>query len=109
MASVGEIRKILLDVRSAIDSGKFIPINRRKNLETLARLGITWLDAKAEIYELQERHYHRGPVTDRDIPESDLLWIFKKNVLGEIIYIKFKVIYQEDGQVKVISFHLDEQ
>ena len=108
MASLAEIQKILGDMRTAIDSGKFQPIHRRKNLDTLARLGITWADAKEEIYALSASHYRRGPMEDRDIPGSDHFWEFKKRVMGEMIYIKFKVMYQEDGRVKTVSFHLDE-
>ena len=35
-------------------------------------------------------------------------WVFKKNVDGNSIYIKFKVLYQKDGGVRVVSFHIDE-
>lgn len=101
------IRKVLTDVKTAIDSGKFQPINRRKNLCTLAELGITWQDAKDEIYGLTEQHYHCGPMTDRDDPQSDLFWVFKKNVDGRTIYIKFKIMYLEDQRIKVVSFHID--
>ena len=108
LASSAEIQKALADMRTAIDSGKFQPINRTKNKDTLAALGLTWKDAKEEIYSLSERHYRRGPMEDRDDPETDFFWEFKKNVDGNVIYIKFKVMYQEDGRVKVVSFHLDE-
>ena len=108
MASTAEIQKILADMRAAIDNGKFQPINRKKNMDTLALLGLTWRDAKYEIYSLSERHYRRGPMEDRDDPESGFFWEFKKNVDGNVMYIKFKLMYQEDGRVKVVSFHLDE-
>lgn len=108
MASSAEIQKTLKDMRAAIDSGKFQHINRKKNMDTLALLGLTWRDAKDEIYSLAERHYRRGPMEDRDDQKSDFFWEFKKNVDGNIIYIKLKLMYQEDGRVKVVSFHLDE-
>lgn len=82
------VQKILSDMRYAIDNKKFYPINRRKNLDTLAHLGISW-DAA-------------------DDPSSDHFWVFKKKVDGNSIYIKFKVLYQKDGGVRVVSFHIDE-
>ena len=108
MASTEEIKRILEDLRLAIDKGKFTPISRRKNMRTLAQLGLTWEDAKDEIRSLSEKDYQKGPEADRDRPMEDKLWVFKKRVCGEVIYIKFKVLYQEDGSVKVISFHIDE-
>lgn len=48
------VQKILSDMRYAIDNKKFYPINRRKNLDTLAHLGISWDAAKEEIYDLKE-------------------------------------------------------
>ena len=93
------VQKILSDMRYAIDNKKFYPINRRKNLETLA---------KEEIYDLKEEDYKSGPSVDRDDPSSDHFWVFKKKVDGNSIYIKFKVLYQKDGGVRVVSFHIDE-
>lgn len=107
MASPDAIRKILCDMRTAIDSGKFHPISRDKNRRTLALLGITWADAKAEIYSLSEHDYYSGPMLDYADFSSDYFWEFKKSVDGHIIYIKFKVMYQEDGRVKVVGFHID--
>lgn len=75
---------------------------------TLARLGLTWQDAKDEIYSLKPEHYFRGPSVDWDRPSEDRFWEFKKRVEGEILYIKFKIVYQVDGSVKLVSFHLDE-
>lgn len=107
MASSEDIAKVLEDMRTAIDSGKFQPISRVKNMNTLTQLGITWDDAKAELYELTAADYYQGPEIDRDYPKADLLWVFKKNIGGQIIYIKFKILYLDDGSVKLISFHID--
>ncbi len=102
------IQKILADMRTAIDSNKFQLVPRKKNMDTLAKLGLTWKDAKDEIYTLTENEYRRGPMLDRDEPSSDHFWEFKKRIDGDIIYIKFKVLYQEDGRVKLVSFHIDD-
>lgn len=108
MATSAEISKILNDMRDAIDSNKFIPIKRTKNKNTLAQLGWTWTNVKSEIYTLTIAEYYSGPDIDRDFPQTDKFWIFKKIIDGQTIYIKFKVLYQEIGQVKVVSFHFDE-
>lgn len=63
---------------------------------------------KEEIYDLKEEDYKSGPSVDRDDPSSDHFWVFKKKVDGNSIYIKFKVLYQKDGGVRVVSFHIDE-
>ena len=106
-ALITDIIKILTDMRNAIDNHKYNPVKRKKNLDTLAILGITWSDAIEEIYSLTSSDYDSGPEIDRNRPLGDSLWVFKKNVYGNLIYIKFKVEYQENGDVKVLSFHID--
>ncbi len=101
------IEKVLTDMRSAISRKKYTAIDRKKNLDTLAQLGITWHDAISEICSLSILDYYLGPEVDRDVPNSDSLWVFKKNIYGHLVYIKFKVEYKQNGEVKIISFHLD--
>ena len=108
MGSPDAITKILSDMRSAIDRHKIVLAPRKKNMDTLARLGLTWQDAQDEIYSLTEADYHQGPMLDRNDTTSDHLWVFKKRIDGEVIYIKFKVVYQENGEVRVVSFHIAE-
>ena len=85
MPSRRAIEAILRDLRWAIDMGKFQPVSRRKNLQTLAMLGLTWEDAKAEIYTLTTDDYFQGPSVDRNFPTSDRLWVFKKKIDGKSI------------------------
>lgn len=99
--------KFLENVKKAIKSGKVIPVNRDENINTLARLGITWLDALSYIEELEYNDYNKGPSVDRNMPDSDYLWVFKKYIEQEIVYIKLKVLYQENNELKIISFHFD--
>lgn len=107
MASTEEIENALSDMRSAIEAGRFQPVPRRKNMYTLAMLGISWEDAKSELCGLTASDYFQGPEMDRDFPGTDLFWVFKKNIGGQVIYIKFKIVYLQDGGVKLVSFHLD--
>lgn len=107
-ASYDDICKILHDMREALSNGRFEPISRRKNIDTLTRLGIMWDEVKDVLIALTPADYRSGPMMDRDRPASDELWVFKSKLEGETIYIKFKVLYQEDGRVRVLSFHIDE-
>lgn len=108
MVPIADIERVLRDMRLAIDAGKFQPVPRRKNMNTLAALGISWEDAKAEIHGLTASEYFQGPEADRDFPGTDPLWVFKKNIGGQVIYMKFKVLYLGDGSVRLVSFHIDE-
>ncbi|MBN1775166.1 MAG: type II toxin-antitoxin system MqsR family toxin [Clostridiales bacterium] len=103
-----EIEKLLSDVRNSINTGCFTCIDRKQNMHTLARLGWLWKDALEEICALSYRDYRQGPMTDRDRPTEDKLWIFKRNVQGEMIYIKFKIAYQKNEEFILISFHFNE-
>lgn len=103
-----EVEAILKDLRIAFNNNKIIPIARDKNIKTLARLGITWDIAKEEISTLTYSNYIKGPEIDYDRPKEDSFWIFKKVVQGEIIYIKFKVLYKHNSEVTLVSFHFDE-
>ena len=44
-------------MRYGLDNRVFIPICRKKNLDTLAQLGLTWDDAKDELYGLTVSDY----------------------------------------------------
>jgi hypothetical protein len=103
-----DVDAFLLDVRKAIKNKNYTPQNRDKNINTLSQLGITWKDAIDEIYELSYSNYIKGPETDRDRPNSDSFWMFKKHVLGNVIYIKLKIRYQQNKSLLVLSFHFDE-
>ncbi|MFT9078218.1 hypothetical protein, partial [Ethanoligenens sp.] len=88
-----DVESLLCNVREAIDKGRFIPVCRSKNLKTLAELGIMWHVVKDEVYSLTYDDYKKGPEIDRDDPSTDCFWIFKKIILGQLIYIKLKVLY----------------
>ena len=103
-----EVEKVLKDLKVAIINKRCTPINRDKNLATLSQLGITWKIAMQEMLDLNYSNYIKGPVVDRDYPEGDLLWVFKKRILGDTIYIKYKVLYLKGKSVTLLSFHFDE-
>ena len=101
-----EIQLFLMEMRSLIDQGRFVPVNRSKNIQTLLSLGITWEDAKLEIRELEQGDYVSGPEEDKDFPGSGSVWVFYKEILGQLIYIKLKIEIV-DPNVKALSFHFE--
>lgn len=103
-----DVDKFLRDVRIAISKKNITPTNRRKNLDTLAELGIKWSDAIDVISGLTFNDYIKGPEEDRDYPSSDMFWMFKKKAFGEVIYIKIKIKYLDDNGLAIVSFHIDE-
>lgn len=106
-SSKEDVDAFLADVWGALDEGKFSPIDRKKNADTLAILGWKWPDAKDELYSLTYMDYFRGPNTDRDCPSDDDFWEFKRRIQGHYIYIKLKVRYSSDNSVMLFSFHKD--
>lgn len=107
MLSQQDIELVLSDMRQAIRSNCCFLVPRKDNLNTLAQLGISSKDAFEEIIQLTYTDYFQGPMTDRDRPTEDALWVFKKTIQNEVVYIKFKIEYQKDGGAKFISFHID--
>jgi len=107
-SSQADVEQILRDMRFALQQNKMTLIPRRKNLDTLSKKGWLWRDVKNAMINLTYNDYREGPELDYDDPTSDKLWIFKTNIDNDIIYIKFKVMYQTDGRVKTLSFHIDE-
>lgn len=101
------IELTLANMRDAIKANRYNFIGRTKNKDTLARLGINYSQAVKEMEELTAKNYISGPDPDRDYPEREPLWKFKKQISGSIVYIKFKIRYDDAGLV-IISFHFDE-
>lgn len=102
-----EVEKLLEDMRNALRANRMEPVNTRKNMETFAIMGLLWADVIPELMAMTLENYWSGPDVDRDRSDTDLFWKFKIQVDCAIIYVKLKVLYQENGQVKVVSFHFD--
>ena len=107
MLSQQDIETVLFDMRQAIRCNRCFLVPRKDNMDTLAQLGITGKDAFNEIMQLTYKDYFQGPLADRDRPAEDDLWVFKKTVQNEVIYIKFKIEYQKNREAKFVSFHID--
>lgn len=81
-------------------------MERKKNLETLADLGLLPRDILDCINELTPEDYCNGPNDDLDYGDKDCIWEFGKDSYGCEIYIKLKV---DAEKVKDISFHKAER
>ncbi|MBR5948094.1 MAG: type II toxin-antitoxin system MqsR family toxin [Clostridia bacterium] len=108
-ASVSDIAAYLSNVKRLVSTGAFQLIPRKKNLQDLARYGLTIDDAKDEILGLTVVDYYKGPKQDFDPNRPGDIWEFKKNVDGIPFYIKVKIA-NEGGSVvlKCLGFHEDE-
>ena len=77
--------------------------DRKKNMDTLARLGITPAGCITYINSLTYRNYLSGPMDDRDTDEENCIWEFGTRINAIDVYIKIKHI--EDDDLLVLSFH----
>lgn len=59
-----EIMSLLEKVKKLISGKKFDFVPRRKNLQSLAKHGLTIKDAKDEILNLVTSNYYKGPKND---------------------------------------------
>lgn len=102
---LAEIRDFLLQFKKIMATGRGLDIvNRRENIEALAKLGLTKKNLKEEILTLSVEDYCEGPEPDRDRPGT--IWIFGKQIGSEEIYIKLKIAQVGKEKIaKCISFH----
>jgi len=107
-ASREAIGKFLEEFKEiAVDRGIYV-LSRRKNLQSLAYLGLTKANCKEEILGLSVADYCAGPKPDRDEPGE--IWEFGKVIRGIGVYVKLKVAQvDEDKIAKCLSFHIAER
>lgn len=108
-SNVADIQTYLHFAKQLISQGKYDFVPRRKNLQALARHGITVAGAKAEILSLVVSDYYSGPKQDNAPNRTGDIWEFKKRIFGNQFYVKTKIV-QENGEyiIKCLSFHEDE-
>lgn len=101
-----KVAEMLLLVKEAIKAKNYkILDDRRKFLETLASLGITKNDVILDIAKLS--------INDEWVCKEDNnpcypgeVWITKKKLYGNKIYIKIKI--NENNKLLIMSYHIDE-
>ena len=108
------VREFLQSVKWAIQKsykgqrGWIFSTASENNLKTLAKLEMTIDDVKKEILSLSVMEYCAGPLKDPKIRGD--VWIFKKVIQGEDIYVKLKLWGDKrDLEVRVLSFHIAER
>ncbi len=98
------INNFLVAVRLLISQGNIILVPRKKNLDSLAILGITRLQAYDVVKMLTFRDYLAGPKKDY-IGDGRDVWEFLKDINEEEVYIKLKL--NQEGCL-CLSFHIAE-
>lgn len=83
--------------------GCFVFVERDKNMQSLAELGITIPQAKNTILQLAYTNYSSGPEDDRDYPGRKV-WVFGDHIDAEEVYIKLSNDLSSNI-AKCISFH----
>lgn len=68
----------------------------------LIMLGITIIDAKEIIYNLNYGDYDKGPEYNLDPKFKGFIWIFVKKISRKEIYIKLSI---DENNIVCISFH----
>jgi hypothetical protein len=100
------IRRFLREFKHIATTGRGVDIvDRRKNMQSLAQLGLTKRNCIAIILGLSVEDYYDGPKPDKGRPGA--IWEFGKIIEGEEVYIKLKIA--QVGEVKLakcLSFHI---
>ena len=105
MSTSGQTVLFLISIKEAVASGQFTVVPRKKNLDTLAKTGITVGHLKKIISDLTPENYISGPDPDLAIPDEKL-WVFGVELESIEYYLKLKLIFQKDKwNLICISFH----
>jgi len=100
-----EIRDFLMEFKKIMVAGRGLDIvNRRENIDAMAKLGLTKKNLKEEIMTLSVENYCEGPEPDKDRP--GYVWVFGKQIGRQEIYIKLKIAQVGKEKIaKCLSFH----
>lgn len=98
---------LFLELMKLTARDRFVFLGRRKNLDTLALLGITRTHAEFLVMGLTPEDYVQGPDADRNYPDYEM-WVFGLRVSGREVYVKLQVILDPAGCV-CVSFHESER
>lgn len=104
-----QISMFLTQIKQLLAAGRVDFVPRRKNLQSLARYGLTILDAKYMLSKLDISDYKKGPKADFDPSRPGEIWEFKKNMNGISFYIKLKIAMENDESIlRCLGFHEDD-
>jgi hypothetical protein len=97
---------LFLSLMKMAAANQFVFARRKKNLDTLALLGLSLADAKERVLSLVPEDYVGGPLPHAKRPEDEG-WMFGVGVEGQEVYVEGCVI-TEPLLCTCISFHLSE-
>ncbi len=100
-----DIISFLNKMKRLVSEGRFQFVDRKKNLDSLAKYGLTIKDLKHTLFDLCVKDYYAGPKSDDDFSLGEI-WEFIKRIETIDFYIKLKLEEEENGEIIVcISFH----
>lgn len=99
----------LSEVRKAIEQKNVLFDSKKpKNKQTLAALAIKPCHVYEEIARLTYEDYQSGPDKDNRPGHNEDVWVFKKFVFSQLMYIKLEFIQLPTSKkLLVMSFHID--
>ena len=101
------VRQFLSEFKDVIYANGLRIIERLKNKDALLELGLTSNQRKEIILSLSVLDYNSGPI--KDIYKSGDFWVFGKTLDSAEIYIKLKIVEQDNEEYAVcLSFHKSE-
>jgi hypothetical protein len=102
MATLPQIQSFLVNFKSFL--GKELNlVDRKKNLDDLACMGLSICVVKETLYNLTPEDYCGGPLVDKEFPHHQL-WEFGVDIDGIDFYIKLSDNFNGNS-AKCISFH----
>ncbi len=108
-ANSSDISEFLEKMKKLISIGKYDFVPRKKSLQSLAKYGLTVMDAKDEMLGLVVADYYKGPKKDFDSSKPGDIWEFKKQIEDVQFYVKVKIVLENDEEIlKCLGFHEDE-
>lgn len=102
------ILPFLNEFKALMERGHYFVKCHHKNIQALINLGINSRLRDEIILSLTLKDYSSGPIKDEYKPGN--LWVFGKNLESTEIYIKLKIVTDEQGNDQAVcySFHPSE-
>ncbi|PKL00632.1 MAG: hypothetical protein CVV56_04905 [Tenericutes bacterium HGW-Tenericutes-1] len=106
MADETQIKQFLQDVKNA-DIIDFVPTD--KNRRTRLSIGLSTYDQEELVRSLKVEEYYSGPSNDKDTSRTGMIWVFKHNYQGHMLYIKLKekIFVEGTTVIRCLSCHID--
>ncbi len=108
-ADINVIKLELIRIKLLLEDPSRLRIvgDRKKNIDSLARLGITPDGYITYLNSLTYKNYLSGPSDDRGTQEKKCIWEFGTTIHDSDVYIKIK--HSKEDNILVISFHVAER